>query len=81
MVINAKDFSPIWSDLRSIVNSNDQIKPLVRWAVSQFCRATFRTHSKIDKKGKHKKHDFTSCIGLMQKYPPIFFLFYDSSFY
>ena len=29
MVINAKDFSPTWSDLRLIADSNDPIKPLV----------------------------------------------------
>ena len=55
MVINAKDFSPTWSDLRLIADSNDPIKALVEWALYQFCRAAFQTHSKIDEEEKHKK--------------------------
>ncbi len=61
MIINTKDFSPTWSDLRLIADAKDPMKPLVGWAVCRFCRSAFRTHSKIDEKGKRKNHGLTSC--------------------
>ena len=56
-----KIFWPTRSDLRLNADCNDPNKPLVGWAVCQFCRAAFQTHSKIDEKGKCKNHDLTSC--------------------
>ena len=61
MVVNKKDFSPTWSDLRLIADAKDPIKPLIGWAVCRFCQAVFRTHSKIDEKGKRKNHGLSSC--------------------
>jgi len=61
LIVNKKDFSPTWSDLRLIADVKDPIKPLIGWAVCRFFQAAFRTHSKIDDKGKRKNHGLTSC--------------------
>ena len=54
LVENKKEFSPAWSDRRLIAPATDPIKPLIEWAVCRFCEAAFRTHSKLDDKGKRK---------------------------
>jgi hypothetical protein len=48
MVMNTKDSSSTWSDLRLIADAKDLNKPLIGWAVCRFCCAAFRTHSKLD---------------------------------
>ena len=60
MVVNKKDLSTTWSDLRLIADANDPIKPFIGWAVCRFCQAAFRTHSKIDEKGRRKNHGLSS---------------------
>jgi hypothetical protein len=62
LVINKKNSSPGWSDLRLIADANDPNKPLIGWAVCRFCQAAFRTHSKADNRGKRKNHGLTSCM-------------------
>jgi hypothetical protein len=61
MVMNTKDRTSAWSDLRLIADAKDSEKPLVGWAVCRFCCAAFRTHSKLDDKGRRKNHGLTSC--------------------
>ena len=54
LVVNKRDTSPIWSDLRLIVDAKDPNKPLIGRTVYRFYQAVFRTHSKIDDKGRRK---------------------------
>ncbi|CAF1668325.1 unnamed protein product, partial [Adineta ricciae] len=61
MVINTKDRTSTWSDLRLIADAKDSDTPLVGWAVCRYCCAAFRTHSKVNDKGKRKNHGLTSC--------------------
>ncbi|CAF0832632.1 unnamed protein product [Adineta steineri] len=61
MVINTKDRTSTWSELRLIADAKDPDKPFVGWAICRYCCAAFRTHSKLDNKGKRKNHGLTSC--------------------
>ena len=61
IVIHTKDFSPKWSDLRLIADSNDPVKSLVRWILCRFCCAAFQTHSEIDEKENCNNHGLTPC--------------------
>lgn len=62
MVINTKDRTSTWSDLRLIADSRQSDTPLVGWAICRYCCAAFRTHSKISDQGKRKNYGLTSCI-------------------
>lgn len=61
LVGNTRDISSVWCDLRLIADAKDPCKPFIGWAVCRFCQAAFRTHSKVDDKGKRKNHGLTSC--------------------
>lgn len=60
-LVNSKDRTSTWSDLRLIADAKHPNKVLIGWAVCRFCSAAFRTHSKANEKGKRKNHGLTSC--------------------
>lgn len=60
LIINTKDSSSMWTDLRLVAHKSAPTVPLVGWIACAYCSRTFKSHSDVDKKGKRKNYGLTS---------------------
>lgn len=59
-LVNTRDSSSLWTDLRLIAHSSTPTVPVSGWVVCAYCNRLFRSHSSMNKKGKRKNYGLTS---------------------
>jgi len=60
LIINTKDSSSLWTDLRLIAHVSTPTVPLVGWVACAYCTRPFRSHSSADSKGRRKNYGLSS---------------------
>ncbi|CAF4178595.1 unnamed protein product [Rotaria sordida] len=62
LIINSKDLSKAWNEIRLIAHKSTPTIPFIGWVACFYCSRPFRSHSAADVNGKRRNYGLTSAL-------------------